>query len=131
MSCRAPAVHQIKPRILVVDDHELVREGIASLLEERWEVCGVAGNGMEAIEKVRELKPDLVLLDLSMPIMSGTRAAKAIRTLEPATKIVFMSMHDSPTVAELVRIAGADGFVSKHCHAENFLQAIAALFRVS
>lgn len=58
----------------------------------------------------------------------GTWAAKAIRAVAPHTKIVFVSIHDSPTVAELVRIAGADGFVSKHCHADDFREAIAALF---
>jgi two-component system, NarL family, nitrate/nitrite response regulator NarL len=114
-------------RILVVDDHELVRDGIAGMLRDRWDICGEAGNGAEAIEKVQHLKPDLVLLDLSMPVMSGIVAAKAIRATAPETKIVFLSMHDSPTVAELVRIAGADGFISKHCHADEFRKTIAAL----
>lgn len=69
---------QTKPRVLVVDDHELVRAGISSLLKNRWDVCGEAGNGVEAIEKVHDLKPDLVLLDLSMPVMSGRAMIAAI-----------------------------------------------------
>lgn len=116
-----------KPRIVIADDHELVREGLAALLGTRWDVCGEAGNGIEAIEKVRELKPDMVLLDLSMPILSGTQAARSIRAVSPRTKIVFLSMHDSPTVAELVRTVGAAGFISKHATAENFREALAAL----
>lgn len=116
-----------KPRILIVDDHDLVREGLAALLETCWNVCGQAGNGIEAIEKVRELRPDMVLLDLSMPIMSGTQAAKSILKIAPGTKIVFLSMHDSPTVAELVRTIGAAGFISKHTKAKEFRESLVAL----
>ena len=116
-----------KPRIVIVDDHDLVREGLAALLATHWDVCGEAGNGIEAIEKVRELKPDMVLLDLSMPIMSGTQAARSIRVISPRTKIVFLSMHDSPTVAELVKTIGAAGFISKHATAKDFREALAAL----
>jgi len=119
--------HSSKPRILIVDDHDLVREGLAALLEAYWNVCGQAGNGIEAIEKVRELRPDMVLLDLSMPIMSGTQAAKSILKIAPGTKIVFLSMHDSPTVAELVRTIGAAGFISKHTKAKEFRESLVAL----
>ena len=128
-SKRAPhfdPVESRKPRILIVDDHDLVRAGLAALLNMHWEVCGEAGNGIEAIEKVRELNPDLVLLDLSMPVMSGTQAAKAIRAISPNVKIIFLSMHDSPTVAELAKTVGADGFVSKHAPAKDFRAAVAA-----
>jgi len=121
------SVQPPKLKVLIVDDHELVRDGIARILEDRWDICGQASNGVEAIEKVQELRPDLVILDLSMPVMSGIEAAKAIRATAPKTKIIFLSMHDSPTVAELVRIVGADGFISKHCHAEGFRETIAAL----
>ena len=131
MTTSVTAVLPAKPRVLVVDDHELVRDGIAGLLGDRWDVCGEAGNGVEAIEKVRELKPDLVLLDLSMPVMSGTEAAKPIRAAMPHIKIVFISIHDSPTVVELVTIAGADGSVSKHCHASEFREAITDRLRMS
>ena len=99
----------------------------AALLGTHWDVCGEAGNGIEAIERVRELKPDMVLLDLSMPVLSGTQAAKSIRAISPRTKIVFLSMHDSPTVAELVKTIGAAGFISKHATARDFRQALAAL----
>lgn len=124
----ASAVRPLPPRlrVLVVDDHELVRGGIAAILRDGWEVCGEAGNGIEAIEKARDLLPDIVLLDVSMPIMSGTRAAKAIRAVAPETKIVFLSMHDSPTVGEMVKMAGADGFISKHCHAKEFRESLSA-----
>jgi PleD family two-component response regulator len=87
MSVR-PVLEQMKSsryRILLVDDHELVRKGLRSLLDEDWEICGEAANGAEAVGKVRELKPDLVLLDLGMPVMGGTEAARAIRSIAPET----------------------------------------------
>jgi two-component system response regulator NreC len=116
-------------RILLVDDHEVVREGLANLLRDRWDVCGEAGNGLEAIEKVLELEPDLVLLDLSMPLMGGTAAARQIRRLSPKTKIVFLSMHESETVIELTRLAGADACVSKRCAVSDLHKAIAAVLQ--
>lgn len=116
-----------RPRILLVDDHDLVREAMATLLEDQYKICGEASNGIEAAEKARELKPDLVLLDLSMPGLSGTKAARLIREFSPDSKILFLSMHDAPEVANLVRITGADGFVSKHCRAQELKEAVRAL----
>jgi DNA-binding NarL/FixJ family response regulator len=116
-------------RILLVDDHEVVRAGMASLLKSSWDVCGQAENGLEAVDKVLELKPDLVLLDLRMPVMGGTEAAREIRRLAPRTKIVFLSMYDSETVVKLARLAGADACLSKHCAAAELHTAIAAVLR--
>ena len=111
-------------RILVVDDHPVVRAGLIALLRTRWEVCGEASNGVEAIDKVNELRPDLVLLDLSMPVMSGTRAAQYIRSVAPHTKVVFLSMYDSPATTDLIKMTGADGFVSKRGDATELLETI-------
>ena len=105
----------------------MVRKGIATLLTTRWEVCGEASDGLEALSKTAELKPDLVILDLSMPVMSGTAAARRIRSLMPSTKIMFLSMHDSETVIELTRLAGADACVSKRCSAAELHRAVAAI----
>jgi DNA-binding NarL/FixJ family response regulator len=112
-------------RILVVDDHEVVRFGIVSLLKDSWEVCGQAANGLEAIEKVRELHPDLVLMDLRMPVMGGTEATRQIRNMSPGTKIVLLSMYESETVVELARLMGADACLSKRCAATELRRAIA------
>jgi DNA-binding NarL/FixJ family response regulator len=90
---------------LLVDDHELFRKGIAPLLETTWDICGEAANGKEAVQKVRELKPDLVLLDLGMPVMGGTAAAREIRSIAPEIKILFLSMHESETIEQLGRRA--------------------------
>ena len=117
----------MSPRILLVDHHEVVRQGIATLLATRWNVCGQASDGLEAVSKTAELKPDLVILDLSMPVMSGTAAARQIRSMMPSTRIMFLSMHDSETVAELTRLSGADACVSKRCSAAELHRAVAAV----
>src|SRR5580700_10276119 len=119
-----------KPRILVVDDHELMRHKMASLLARNREICGEAGNGTEAIRKVHDLTPDLVLLDIYMPVMSAVEAARAIRAIAPNTKIVLVSVDDSPKVGELMKASGADGFVSKSCRPEVFQQTIAAILHL-
>jgi two-component system response regulator NreC len=118
------------PRILLVDDHGLVRQGIAALLDDSWNICGEAEDGQEAIERVIELKPDLVLLDLSMPRMGGTAAARQIRQVSPTTKIVFLSMHDSETVVELAELAGADACLSKRCSKEELQRAISLVLKL-
>ena len=117
------------PRVLIVDDHQLVRKGIGFLLDGQWDICGEAENGQEAVLKVGELKPDVVILDLSMPIMGGTAAARHIRRVSPATKIVFLSMHESETVVELTRLAGADACLTKRCTPQELNRAIATVLR--
>jgi DNA-binding NarL/FixJ family response regulator len=113
-------------RILIVDDHEMLRRGVESIIrhDSLGEVCGEAENGEEAIRKVRELKPELVILDVSMPVMSGLEAAREIRRIAPSTKIVILTMHNSTQVAAAVREAGADALVTKTEAASNLAKAI-------
>ncbi|PYU19216.1 MAG: hypothetical protein DMG32_24930 [Acidobacteria bacterium] len=100
-------------RILIVDDHLAVRTTLRELLDwHSFQVCGDAKDGNEAIEKVIELKPDIVLLDTNMPGMNGVSAAQEIRRISPATKIVFLTIYDTPAVVQGTRVLG-DGFVSK------------------
>src|ERR1700740_1175363 len=98
------------PRILVVDDHAIVRQGLRSLLDgdSPWEICGEAENGKEAVEKALALKPDLVLMDVSMPVMNGIEATKQIRRLLPQVKIVILSLHDSQQIVRQVKDVGAN-----------------------
>jgi DNA-binding NarL/FixJ family response regulator len=116
-------------RILLVDDHEVVRRGLKLLLQSNseWEVCGEAENGKEAIDQVLTLKPNLVILDLSMPVMGGLEAARKIRSVSPKTKILIFSMHDSPRLAEEVERAGADGYVSKTAVSTELQKTISSL----
>jgi DNA-binding NarL/FixJ family response regulator len=116
-------------RIILADDHEIVRSGMRSLLDghDQWEVCAEAENGKEAVEKVIALKPDMVVLDLSMPVMNGIEAAREIRKKAPNTKIVIFSMHDSPRVAEEAVLAGADAYLAKTAHFSELEKVIASL----
>jgi DNA-binding NarL/FixJ family response regulator len=102
-------------RILLVDDHEMFRQGIKALLEGSlgYTVCGEASNGQEAIEKVGHLKPDLVLMDISMPVMNGIEATKEIGRLFPAAKVIILTMHDSSEVAKQAKAVGAVACIVK------------------
>ena len=99
--------------ILIADDHEVVRRGIRALLDARpeWKICGEAATGLEAVEKARKLRPDLVLLDLTMPEMNGLEAIPRIGEACPGTKILVLTMHDSGEMASRVLAAGASGLV--------------------
>jgi len=118
-------------RILIVDDHEMLRRGVESIIKRNslGGVCGEAQNGEEAIRKVQELQPDLVILDVSMPVMSGLEAAREIRRIAPATKIVILTMHNSTQIVDAVRDAGADALVVKTEAASNLAEVIKELHR--
>ena len=113
----------MRARLLIVDDHEVVRSGLRSLLCQNpdWCICGEAGNGAEAVELVGELKPDVVVLDLTMPEVNGIDAIERIRQVSPTTKIVVFTMHTIPVTATQV---GADAFVSKSSAQTDLARAI-------
>jgi DNA-binding NarL/FixJ family response regulator len=116
-------------RILIADDHAIVREGLCSLLKvyEDLEVCGEASNREEAIQRAIELQPHLVILDVTMPVLNGFRAAKKINELMPEVPILMLSMHDGEEMVRIPRLAGASGFVTKTGIGEVLLQAINTL----
>jgi DNA-binding NarL/FixJ family response regulator len=113
-------------RILVADDHELVRCGIRGLLRARpgWTVVGEAMNGREAVEKANRLKPDIVILDISMPDLDGLQATRRIREVVPTTKVVVLTMHDSDQMMRRVLHAGALGYVLKSALATQLVKAV-------
>lgn len=119
-------VAAITVRILVADDHETVRMGVRMALarEPQFEICGEAANGREAIAKVKELHPDAIVLDVSMPLMNGLEAAREIRRVEPEAKIVMFSMYDSAQMMATAREAGADAFVLKSAPGQELVQTI-------
>jgi len=115
------------PRILIVDDHEIVREGIRNLLSQSrpaWNICGQAKNGEEAVAAVRDLEPDAVVLDITMPVMSGLEAARRIVKSGTGCRILMFTMHESDSLGREVRDAGAQGFVLKSQAARNLIVAI-------
>jgi len=120
-----------KIRVLIVDDHTLVRDGIRSLLAltADVEIVGEAANGREALEKVRRFMPDVVLMDLAMPIMSGLEATRRIRREFPATKVLALTQYDDSEYVIPVIEAGARGFVTKMSSSLELASAIQAVHR--
>jgi DNA-binding NarL/FixJ family response regulator len=116
-------------RILLADDHELIRKGLRAIIETNkdWLICGEATNGQEAIERTIELQPDLIILDVTMPVLNGLQAARQIRKLAPETKILILSMHDSPQLAHEATRVGADAYLIKTEPQGKLLDAIEAL----
>src|ERR1700676_3130615 len=118
-------------RCLLVDDHESVRMGVTAILSSRAniEVCGEAVNGKEAIEKARELKPDLIILDVNMPVLDGIHSAKEIRAFLPDVPILFFSMHDGVYLVHEAKMAGVQGFVNKTEARATLLDPVDALVK--
>jgi DNA-binding NarL/FixJ family response regulator len=122
---------QVSLRILVADDHESVRKGVCVILGTRGdiEVCGEACNGQEAIDKAQELKPDLVILDITMPVLSGIDAAEEIRRTLPHVPILFLSMHQGRQIIAEAKRIGVRGYVRKSDAVATLLNAVDALLR--
>lgn len=118
-------------RILLVDDHEVVRRGLRNLLEtqKEWRICGEAEDGVSGVEKTRALHPDIVILDVSMPNLSGFGAAKLIKEFCPNTPILLYSMYHSPAFLDEARRIGVTGYVSKTEDGPTFLMAVDAVQR--
>jgi DNA-binding NarL/FixJ family response regulator len=118
-------------RILLVDDHPIVRQGLRTLLEGRsgWEVVGEASDGMEALEKIDSLQPDVVVLDVTMPRMNGLEACRLIhRTRKTSSlEVLFVTQHDSPQMMREALDAGARGYVVKSNAARDLLEAVEAV----
>ena len=116
-------------KILIVDDHEVVRQGIRTILRSRpqWEVCGEAVNGKDAIEKAKALDPDVIIMDITMPEMSGIEATREITKLGLRSAVLVFTMHESKNLSSTVQDAGARGFVLKSHAARDLLDAIDAL----
>jgi len=111
-------------RIVVGDDHALVLKGIKALLESEFEVVGTASDGRALVETVLHLKPDLVVLDVSMPEMNGIEAARLIHEALPSVRLVFLSMHTNPLYLRRAFESGGEGYVLKAGASEELLTAI-------
>jgi len=113
-------------RVLLADDHKLVRHAIVLLLDRQpgIEVIGEAGDGTEAVRMARELDPDVILMDVSMPGMSGTEATRCIKAELPHIRVIGLSMHDMDGVRERMMSAGADAYLTKDGQVEALLAAI-------
>lgn len=135
LSARAAEEHgrapesELRKRILIADDHEVMRRGMRGLVEsqEEWAVCGEAIEGHEVVRKTRELRPDLLILDINMPGLSGIEAALQILRDDPDAKILFFTVHDSPQVIREISNLGARGYVSKSRAGNDLVDAVRAV----
>lgn len=116
-------------RILIVDDHAVVRRGVRALLETQshWEVAGEATTGREAVEAARRLRPDIVVMDLSLPELNGLDAARQILKDSPGTEVLVLTMHHSEELARNALQAGARGYVLKSDADQNLIAAVESL----
>jgi len=119
-------VRNVNMRVLVVDDHEVVRRGVRSIIEAQsnFDVCGEAVDGQDAVEKARELNPDVIVMDVSMPRLNGLEATHVIRATVPDSKVLILSQHDSPEMVRQAFKAGAVGYVVKSSIARDLVDAL-------
>ena len=120
----------LKIRVLVVDDHTIVRDGICALLALAGdvEVVGEAANGSEALERVKALQPDVVLMDTAMPIMGGLEATRRIRKEFPRTRVIVLTQYDDKEYVFPIIEAGASGFISKVAASSELTQGIRSVY---
>jgi PAS domain S-box-containing protein len=123
---RAEPEAQQRLRLLLVDDHKVMREGLAMLLAEQpdIEVVGQAGNGREAVDLAHQFRPDVVIMDVAMPVMAGDEATRQIKLYQPGVRVIALSMFDEPEMAERMRRAGATAYLLKTGPSEDLLAAI-------
>ena len=113
-----------KPRILLADDHSLVLEGFRRILEDQCEVVGTAEDGRALLEAASRLKPNVVLLDISMPLLNGIDATRQLKKISPDIKVIFVTMHADPAYLNEAFKAGASGYLLKRSAGTELIQAI-------
>ena len=114
------------PRVLVVDDHAFIRRGVQTILDPfpEWELCGEADNGNDAIRLAEELKPEVIIMDLSMPGLNGIEATRVIRKAQPGVKIVLLTLHESAELLRSAFRAGARGYLLKTDAEQELVKAL-------
>ncbi|HEY5617629.1 MAG TPA: response regulator transcription factor [Vicinamibacterales bacterium] len=116
-------------RILLADDHTVVRQGLRKVLEESpdWEVVAEAGDGREAVRKAEELKPDVAIIDIAMPLLNGIEATRQIVKRSPSTRILVLTMHSDEAYVNQILQAGATGYLLKDSADVDLIQAVSAV----
>ena len=118
-----------RTRVLIADDHSIVAEGLRSLLEKSCEVVGLVQDGRQLLVEAHKLKPDVIVLDISMPLLNGLDAAERLKESIPGTKFVFLTMQDDPNLAAAALDLGAVGYVLKHAATSELLKAVSEVLQ--
>ena len=118
-----------KPTVILADDHTLVLEGFRRLLETQCELLATVGDGQALLQAVAQHRPDIVILDISMPVMNGIEAARALKSKFPSTKLVFVTMHADPAYIRAAFQAGASGYILKQSLGDELTQALHTVLR--
>jgi DNA-binding NarL/FixJ family response regulator len=118
-----------KPRVLMADDHSLILAGLRKLVEGECDVVGTVEDGRALVEAAQKLRPDLILMDISMPLLNGLEAARQLAKLVPESKLIMLTMHASPTYATEAFQAGASGYLLKRSAASELGQAIKSVLQ--
>src|SRR5215468_1575475 len=113
-----------KPRVLLADDHTIVADGLRSLLEGEFEFVGTVGDGRALLDAAQKLKPDVIVADISMPLLNGLDAARHLKRVGATAKIIFLTMHAEPQFAAEAFRAGASGYLLKSSAGEELITAI-------
>jgi DNA-binding NarL/FixJ family response regulator len=113
-----------KPRVLLADDHQIILHALKNLLESEFDVVGAVTSGVELIEKASELRPDILVVDVSMPLLGGIEAVRQLRQKLGDLKVVFLTMHSDIVFAARAFEAGAKGYVLKHAAPMELLMAV-------
>jgi len=113
-----------KPRVLLADDHSLVLEGFRRILEDQCELVGMVEDGRALLEAAQKVKPDIVILDVSMPLLNGIDAATQLKKLQPSVKVIFVTMHADADYVRSAFEAGASGYLLKRSAVDELEQAI-------
>ncbi len=116
----------MRPRVLLADDHRMVAEGLKGLLAEEFELVGMVEDGRSLVKAARELRPDVIVADISMPILNGIDALAQLKQDDPAVRVVFLTMHRNVAYARRALEAGAAGFVLKHSAPAELVLAVRA-----
>jgi DNA-binding NarL/FixJ family response regulator len=118
-----------RPRILLAEDHRIVAEGLRSLIEPEFELVGIVENGRELLDAAEKLKPDVIVADISMPLLNGIEAVRQLKKTDKGVRVVFLTMHPDMTYAISAFEAGAQGYILKHSAPAELNTAIRAALK--
>ncbi|MDR4470215.1 MAG: response regulator transcription factor [Nitrospira sp.] len=121
--------HTSKPRVLLADDHGILVAGVRKLIDDRCDIVGTVADGRALLEAASRLQPDLIILDISMPLLNGLEAARQLQKISPETKLLFLTMHASARYATEAFKVGGSGFLLKQTADEELPQAITAVLQ--